>query len=110
GEDVSLSPAAIRKAMSLVARDALFERVQSVALLQDGWGAGAQLEERTTAALDGFLDGTYRWTMATEKKKAGAPAKMTVVYEDARWRERIAAAIERAEAIRSAVSFARDLA
>lgn len=110
GDGGSLSPPDIRKAMSLVARDALFERLQSVALLQDGWGAGAQLEDRTAAALDGFLDGTYRWTLATEKKTAAAPEKVSVVYEDPRWRARIAAAIQRAEAIGSAVTFARDLA
>jgi leucyl aminopeptidase len=109
GDGASSAPAAIRKALSLVARDPLFERVKSVALLLDGWSTGADLEEPTAAALDGFLEGTYRWSAATEKKTS-RPDKWVVVHEEARWRPRIAAAFERAEAIGNAALFARDLA
>jgi len=95
--------------MSLVARDPLFERVKSAALLLDGWSTGSEIEARIAAALDGFLDGTYRWTAATERK-ATRPEKWIVVHEEARLRPRIAAAFDRAEAIGTASLFARDLA
>lgn len=109
GESASLSPAGIRKAMTSVARDPLFERVNTVALLQDDWSTGAQIEERVAAALDGFLDGTYRWTAAAERRTS-SPEKVTVVSEDSRSRPRITAAIDRADALGSSVALARDLA
>lgn len=111
GESLSSSgtTAALRKAFAAAARDPLFERVRSVAVLADVFGTGTALADRVAAATDGLLDGMYRWTMATERRP-GAPERIAFVSEASREAARIEDGVRRGQAVGSSVSLARDLA
>jgi leucyl aminopeptidase len=108
GDAGASSPATIRKSISLAARDPLFERMRAVAVAASPLGGAGALAEGVAAAADGFADGTYRWSAATEKR-AGSPERCTFVALDARTRAAAAEGIARGGSLAESVSLARDL-
>ena len=72
GAAAEVAPATVRRAFATAART-LPERVASVAVAGlPPLVAGAQATERIAAAVDGLLEGSYRWTLAsTAPKRAG---------------------------------------
>ncbi len=108
GDAASVTPATIRKSISLAVRDPLFERVRSVAVAASPLALAGSLADGVAAAVDGFTDGTYRWSAATERRTESAQ-RCTFVAE-ARARAAVAEGVARGTALAGSVSFSRDLA
>lgn len=109
GEAKKQIKGALYKSLSPALRDPLFERVESVAVLVEEWGDARTLEIRVARLVDALLDGSYRWTMATEKKSAG-PKSFAIHYRGAREAKAVTAGAQHGEAIGWAARRARDLA
>jgi leucyl aminopeptidase len=110
GDRSSRSPAAVRRVFAAAAREPLFRRVDRVAVhCGAALGEGADLAQGVAAAVDGLLDGAYRWSASTEKPPT-APGSYVFLADGERDRRRVDEGIENGRIIGQAVSAAKDIA
>ncbi|MGQ0723572.1 MAG: leucyl aminopeptidase family protein [Candidatus Eiseniibacteriota bacterium] len=110
GDAASRSPVSVRRAFAAAAREPLFRRVERIAVYcGDALGEGAELVQGTAAAVDGLLDGAYRWSAATEKPPT-APGQYVFLADGERDRRRVDLGIENGRIVGQAVSAAKDIA
>lgn len=100
----------VRRTFAGVARDPLFRRLDTAAVLcTPDVGSAAQLEESIAAAVDGLLEGSYSWTRSTAPA-SGGPGRWAFLAGDARAKSRIDRGIAAGRALAEGVTWARDLA
>jgi leucyl aminopeptidase len=100
----------VRRAFAKASKDPLFRRIDSVAVwAEPSLGSGAALAENVAAAIDGLLEGTYRWTAATTKKESPA-GRYLFLADGARSLARVDEGIAHGRALGDSVLLAREIA
>jgi leucyl aminopeptidase len=105
------SRAEVRRVFASAARTSFSGRIETVAVLAEaGLGSGAVLTRNVSAAVDGILEGSYRWSAATDEPKGQGPGRFVFLGDTGRSKPRIDSGITEGRSIGSAVTLARDLA
>ncbi|MEZ5065755.1 MAG: leucyl aminopeptidase [bacterium] len=101
--------AQIRADFTSLARDSVFSRADSVAVLVSSDLAAPDLEDGVAAAVDGLLQGIYQWTRAT-KTLARSPGRFVFLAANARDLAKVKAGIQRGRDLGESVLLSRELA
>lgn len=109
GEDDGITPASVRTAFANAARARVIDRVDSVAVECGALGTGARLRDLVAAAVDGILEGTYRWSAST-KPAPHRPGRWVFLARTARGVTGVEQGIRAGRSLGEAVLSARRLA